>query len=433
MPRASKLQRTVFATLTLLAASATSAAAQLPPDPVAPYTPEAAARAVDRFVAAFNDRDQASLEVAFAATATAFTFDKDNQFRAIAWLPSPWSYHQLQANQLRMDQGSWRLAENGRARLSVLERLVSASLVVQRERIRFQDFSGQQATLDWMVHYQVRNGRILNLWVFPPEELDAPVVSNPRYGPGEGPVVWFDVGHGNLDTPEGSYFRFVELLRRDGYTVETWEGPFTPSRLDTIELLVIVNAMPTAATDSAPPPRSPSAFTRAEEQALESWVRSGGALLLVADHEPMAGAAASLASRFGAEFRDGRARDTTRVEGNGDLFHRSDGSLRPHAITNQAPLQPRIDSVATYLGQAFPPNRELEPLLVLPGGWVLDEPTTAEGPSRTEADGWLQGGVRDFGQGRVALFGEAWMFRFFGRGQNADFVLNLVNWLAPER
>ena len=44
----------------------------------------------------------------------------------------------------------------------------------------------------------------------------------------------------------------------------------------------------------------------------------------------------------------------------------------------------------------------------------------------------MQAGVLEFEQGRVALFGEAWMFRFFKdrRGDNARFILNLMAWLS---
>jgi hypothetical protein len=62
---------------------------------------------------------------------------------------------------------------------------------------------------------------------------------------------------------------------------------------------------------------------------------------------------------------------------------------------------------------------------------VLDEPSMGGGqPRRTAVGGWLQGGALGFGRGRVALFGEAWMFRYFDRGQNAEFVLNLMHWLT---
>lgn len=401
------------------------------PDPVAPYTPEAAVRAVDRFVTAFNARDSLALRDAFGASAVAFTFDKDQQFRAVDWLPFPWSYHQLQANQLDIRAGSWQVVEGNAARLSVLGRIVSSSFVAQRERISFHGPDDRGRTLEWMVHYQVSNGRILHVWIFPIEELDVPVVANPRHRFGEGPMVWFDAAHGNLDTPEGTYHRFVELLRRDGYTVRTWEGPFTSSRLDTIRVLVIVNAMPRVPADSTRSARGPSAFTFDEERAIEEWVTAGGALLLVADHQPMAGAAASLASRFGVEFRDGMVRDTGRSGGGGDVFQRTDGTLRAHPITDGTSSRPRVDSVVTYLGQAFRADGDIQPLLVMPDGFVLEEPATEERPLRTTpAGGWLQGAVRSFGRGRVALFGEAWMFRFFERGQNAEFVLNLVDWLT---
>jgi hypothetical protein len=417
--------------LSLLGAPASIAVAQepdpRPTDPVVPYTPQAAVRAVDRFVAAFNAGDPTALRAAFAPAASAFTFDKDGHFRLVDWLPSPWSYHQLQAHQLEFVNGSWNTEAAGTAGLGVLQRIVSGSFVAQRERISFRDPDGRARTLDWMVHYQIANGRIHRLWIFPVEELDVPVVADPRHEPGAGAEIWIDAGHGNHEMPDGTYFRFAELLRRDGHTVRTWEGPFTPSGLDSMRVLVIANAMPATRTESSP---TPSAFTPGEEQALEDWVAGGGALLLIADHQPMAGASASLAARFGVEFRDGMARDTT-GSGGGDVFRRSDGTLRAHEITAASPTGSAIDSVVTYLGQAFRAADDIQPILVMPGTMVLDEPAAGGRAARhTPVGGWLQGGVRIVGRGRVAVFGEAWMFRFFDRGDNAEFVLNLMDWLA---
>ena len=63
---------------------------------------------------------------------------------------------------------------------------------------------------------------------------------------------------------------------------------------------------------------------------------------------------------------------------------------------------------------------------------------------RVEVGGWLQGAVKDAGKGRAAFFGEAAMFTAQSAGaerrpmgmnapgaeQNAQFVLNLLHWLA---
>ena len=38
---------------------------------------------------------------------------------------------------------------------------------------------------------------------------------------------------------------------------------------------------------------------------VSDWVKSGGALLLIADHAPFGGAAAALASRFGVDMSKG--------------------------------------------------------------------------------------------------------------------------------
>ena len=111
-----------------------------------------------------------------------------------------------------------------------------------------------------------------------------------------------------------------------------------------------------------------SAFTEAEVAAVEQWVRSGGSLLLIADHMPLAGHAEALAAAFGIRFQNGFAQD---AKGNGQMtFRRSDGSLPASVIADGRGTAERVDSVMTFTGQAFrlDPAVKAEPLLVLRGG-----------------------------------------------------------------
>ena len=86
--------------------------------------------------------------------------------------------------------------------------------------------------------------------------------------------------------------------------------------------------------------------------------------------------------------------------------------------------------------------------MVLPAGFVSLHPAKAwafdDATPRVEVGGWLQGAVKDAGKGRAAFFGEAAMFTAQSAGaerrpmgmnapgaeQNAQFVLNLLHWLA---
>ncbi len=113
------------------------------------------------------------------------------------------------------------------------------------------------------------------------------VVHRPAYSE-PGPTVAIDEAHENFHTATGQYRPFADLLRSDGYSVKGFTVKFQPGALAGIDVLVIANALP----EDSPDPSQP-AFTNQECDVLRDWVRSGGSLLLVADHAPFGGAAES--------------------------------------------------------------------------------------------------------------------------------------------
>src|SRR5688572_15281544 len=127
-------------------------------------------------------------------------------------------------------------------------------------------------------------------------------VANPAYNK-NGPRVLFDEGHHNFHTTEGRYKPFVDLLMNDGYRIIRIRQPFTKTSLSGFKVLVIANALGAEEMDDNG--AEASAFTEEECQAVQEWVKSGGALLLIADHAPFGGAAAALAGRFGIEMSKG--------------------------------------------------------------------------------------------------------------------------------
>ncbi len=275
-----------------------------------------------------------------------------------------------------------------------------------------------------------------------------PPIQSPTYAAGEGPVVLIDAAHHNFHTADGRYLAFARLLRRDGYVVESNTQPFTAAVLARADVLVIANALHERNVEDWSLP-TPSAFTPAEIVDVEEWVRRGGSLLLIADHMPIPGAAEALAAAFGLRFQNGFAIDT--ISGGGRVtFRRFDGSLRPHPITDGRGPAERVDSVTTFMGQAFraDPDSRAEPLLVLGESFVLLLPEEAwefsETTPRISAASQLQGAVLRHGRGRIAAFGEAAMFtaQVSGpernpmgmnlpvAGQNYRFTLNLMHWLT---
>jgi hypothetical protein len=279
-----------------------------------------------------------------------------------------------------------------------------------------------------------------------PDRGYRPVISLPAYEPGKGPVVCVDEAHHNFHTLAERFWAFGELLRQDGFQVAPNTSTFDAAALKRCAVLVISNAQPSDADWGQYPYPTPSAFTDAEIAAVHHWVGKGGALLLIADHMPLAGAAAKLAAAFDVEFMDGFAmRDPTSHEP--DLFLTANKTLRDHVIVRgRNPLE-AVGSIRTFTGQAFrAPHAEA--LLVFPAGYVGLMPKKAWqfGPDtrRVPIEGWLQGAVQTAGKGRAAFFGEAAMFSAQlagadkqpmgmnapGAEANFRFTLNLLHWLT---
>ena len=271
-------------------------------------------------------------------------------------------------------------------------------------------------------------------------------VEAPAFPPGAGPRVALDEAHFNFHTADGRYAPFARLLRADGFVVESIRESFSEESLSGVDLLVIANALHSRNQEAWDLP-TPSAFTADEIRSVRSWVEGGGALLLIADHMPFPGAAEDLASAFGFQVSNGFAMDTTSQEP--FVFRRSDGSLANHPISNGLGPEMRVDSVASFTGEAFqaPPGAVV--LLELPDGIVSLEPDVAWqfDPATTrvvDVGGWAQGAVLEVGIGRMAMFGEAAMFTAQRAGaagapmgmnapvasQNPWFALNLVRWLT---
>ena len=278
--------------------------------------------------------------------------------------------------------------------------------------------------------------------------------SDPAYSPGQGPVVLVDAGHHNFHTAQGRYKPFADLLRSDGYQVRSLRSRFEASALQAGRILVISNALSerNAQFEDWGLPTYP-AFEKDEVEAVKSWVERGGALLLIADHMPMPGAAADLAAAFGVRFSNGYAIHEKRESPRPPLKFRragdsqpSDGLLRHHPILQGRNSSEGVNVVATFTGQAFQSDHG-DPILVFGPSIISLQPQepaqfTDQTP-RVEVEGWYQGLAMRFGEGRAAFFGEAAMFtaqlsggdRPMGMNapqapENAQFLLNLMHWLS---
>ena len=274
-----------------------------------------------------------------------------------------------------------------------------------------------------------------------PEEFDS------LYEPSGGPEVFIDEFHHNFHTRNGRYSPFARVIEQDGFRVGSLNSEFTRSSLKDIRILVISNALPETSVDEWIAPTA-SAFTDKEIKTVEKWVKQGGRLFLIADHMPLGGAAAKLASAFGFVFQDGFADDTT-TQGGRELFCRANGTLGNTYLTNGVNGFEKVDSVTSFTGQVFQIPEDAESILYCRDGWVLALPDTAwvfnERTPILNASGWSQGAYKTFGKGKIVVFGEAAMFsaqiaevdgRKFKAGMNSPegrnnykLLINTIRWL----
>jgi hypothetical protein len=250
----------------------------------------------------------------------------------------------------------------------------------------------------------------------------------PAYAHGQGPVVLLDVAHHNLGPPQ-RWVSLTRFLEDDGFRVRVLEDPFDADALDGVQIAIVSgalsarNALPDEWTqeefEQAWRLPTPSAFVPAEITVLSEWVAIGGAILLVLDHMPLAGAGQDLAESFGIEVSNGYAVDEAIL---GDLsppsvaqagsvvFRRAEGTLTQHPITNGRNSAERVDSVATFVGSAFRLPSRGQSLLTLGTSFVSLLPDVAwvfsAATPRMPIGGWSQGGALRVGQGRLVVFGE---------------------------
>ncbi len=135
-------------------------------------------------------------------------------------------------------------------------------------------------------------------------------------------------------------------MTNDGYVITPGKKELTPQMLAGYKILVIANA----STNSE---STISAFTSEECECVKGWVKSGGSLLLVTDHEPFGSASADLAKPFGVEMTCRVASDQENETGNGLLFSRENLQIGNHPIMAGRDESERVNRVLTFTGQSL--------------------------------------------------------------------------------
>ncbi len=248
-----------------------------------------------------------------------------------------------------------------------------------------------------------------------------PKIENPIYPQGDGPLIYFDGGHNNFHTLDTRLFATGKLLEQDGYHVESFNKSVSLNNLRKCEIFLISNALSRQNSENWSSPIYP-AFTNDEVRDIKKWVFEGGALFLIADHTPFGGAIDNLASQFGFEYEVGYSSNTN---GNENYFYRKSNSLLNNSITNGRNKSERVDSILILTGSDIKLPADATPILNFDSGYS-------------------QGAYKNYGKGRVVVFGEAMMFTAqlgFGLswikiGMNSEsspnnyqLFLNSIHWL----
>lgn len=257
------------------------------------------------------------------------------------------------------------------------------------------------------------------------------------------PRVLFDEAHNNADTSSGRYKPFADLLFNDGYHLAVNRQPFTKASLQTHKILIIVN--PLGAEDVDDEGAEHPAFTTNEVEAVNDWVRDGGALLLIVDAAPFGSAAEILASRLGIEMSKGETTDSANADKEFEtpnvlVYSRENHLLVESSLTNGRSDAERVNRVLVFGGQSLKGPPGSDAILKL-ADTAVDE-IAAPGKNASAA-GRVQGIAYRAGKGRVIGLGDATMLSAQLTGSdnqpigmnvvdidNRKLALNIMHWLS---
>jgi hypothetical protein len=267
-------------------------------------------------------------------------------------------------------------------------------------------------------------------------------VENPAYTKNF-PRILFDEAHFNFDTTHNRYKPFADLLFNDGYYLAVNRQPFTKASLQSFKILVIVN--PLGADDSDDDNAKAPAFTEAESDEVNDWIRGGGALLLIADQAPFSSAAGVLAKKLGVDMSQGYAADPANADKESNepgviVYTRENHLLSEHAITSGRNSAERVSRVMVFNGQSLTGPAGSDAFLKL-ADTATDSTSSAE--KKITVAGRAQGIAFRLGKGRVVVLGDAAMLSAQVTGSdnrqlgmnipdidNKQLALKIIHWLS---
>ncbi|NVJ89386.1 MAG: DUF4350 domain-containing protein [Flavobacteriaceae bacterium] len=273
------------------------------------------------------------------------------------------------------------------------------------------------------------------------EVIEVPKFKNPKFETNNGPQIYVDHLHNNFHKISGRFKPFADLMKNDGYKVDSLSNY---NQLSITDILVISNALNLKNIGNWRRPIY-DAFTAEEISMLKKWVESGGSLLLIADHMPMAGAAKTLAKAFGFEFCDGFAFLNKKQQNSPDIFSIENKRLLSNNLINE-----EFFSLTSFTGSSFSIPKNAQGILKFTKDDYCLAPEVAwqfnKDTPRTSLENKYQGAILEYGKGKIAVFGEAAMFtaqtvtnesgtfKFGFHSKNApnniNFIRELMYWLS---
>lgn len=270
-------------------------------------------------------------------------------------------------------------------------------------------------------------------------------VSNPQLKDIQ-PKVLFDEAHKNHHKIATSYKPFAALISNDGCTVTATGKVIDKAALAGVNIYIVATAMGKEDPGAVPP------FTQQELEAVEEWVRNGGAVLIITEHYPFGVAMAPLLGKFGVQVHNGYTEDTAlnnREVMDALLFEKSKGNLDArHAILDH------VERINTFTGSSvkgdsawtsllkFSPTAQNFNVKVEVKKKGSDIITSVSYSDFYPANGYAQAICRQYGKGRVVVLAESALITAqldrkgnkFGMNipnyDNKQFTLNLIRWLA---
>lgn len=270
-------------------------------------------------------------------------------------------------------------------------------------------------------------------------------VDHPAYEKNQ-PRLMFDEAHNNFHTSTSRYKPFADLLMNDGYRLVVNRQPFSKKSLESFKLLVIANALgdDIDEADAAKP-----AFTDEECNVVRDWVKSGGALLLIADPGPFAKSAATLAKQFEVEMSGDVTQDPANsveeFRPNLIVYSHDNHLLLDHPITSGRNAQEKLGRVVVFSGQSLKgPQDSIAFLKLANSARDVSLGSNGEATASTSARGVAQGLALKVGAGRVVVLGEADMLSAllgdpperepigmnYPGIDNKQLTLNVMHWLS---